>query len=343
VAPIFEDTTVYVLDAKLDAAFPVPSSDIAMLPPPRSSIQTQWTAAYHLHLGAAPTPSGFFQVRNARGQISVPSTNTIVNRDTTDSTFNVGLNPTIRLGNNALTFDSGVQATIRRDSLSPVEMNQNLFRVFTYVTTSSFFNVLAVSGYAIREAGPFTESNLHSRALTGAVDFRVGAPWGKTALVTGWGSTDQLFTPERYENYYTSSYVGLDRRFGSKVDIKAMAEDVRAWRVVAIRPGSIGIRGGIAQNLRPAGTVDFTPRRNWDVQFSSAYSSTRSFHVYDATQNGFSISYARPFRRMFKDESGSLPLEYPIRFSAGLQEENFFNFAGTQNQQFRPYVQINIF
>ncbi|MGB6689213.1 MAG: tetratricopeptide repeat protein [Terracidiphilus sp.] len=343
VQPIFEDTTVYVLDSKLDGPHPVPSNDTALLPPPRSSIETQWTAAYHLHLGPMPPPSGFFQVRNARGEISVPATNSIVDRDTTDSTFNFGLNPTIRLGNNVLTFDSGVQATVRRDSLSPVQLNQNLFRVFTYMTTSSFFNALSVSGYVIREAGPFTESNLHSRALIGAVDFRVGAPWGKTAFVTGWGSNDQLFTPERYENYYTSSYAGIERHFGSRLDVRAVAEDVRAWRVVAIRPGTIGIKGGIAQDLRPAGTIDFTPKRNWDVQFSSAYSSTRSFHVYDATQNGFSISYARPFRRMFKDESESLDLEYPIRFSAGFQEESFFNFAGAHNQQFRPYVQINIF
>ena len=74
-------------------------------------------------------------------------------------------------------------------------MNQNLFRVFTYVSTSSFFNAVSVSGYVIREVGPFTESNIHSHALAGAIDFRVGAPWGKTALVTGWGANDQQFSP----------------------------------------------------------------------------------------------------------------------------------------------------
>ena len=59
-----------------------------------------------------------------------------------------------------------------------------------------FFNLLAASAYVIRESGPFTESNLSSRTLTGAVDFRVGEPWGKTALVTGWGDTDQTFSPD---------------------------------------------------------------------------------------------------------------------------------------------------
>ena len=336
VEPIFEDSTVYVLDSKLDAAFPVPSSDTALLPPPRSSVETQWTNAYHLHLGHLPTTTGFFQVRNALGQISVPSTNSIVNRDTTDYTFNVGLNPTVNIGSNVLTFNSGVQATIRRDSESPVAMNQNLFRVFTYLSTSSFFNAVSVSGYFIRESGPFTKSNLHSQALAGAIDFRVGAPWGKTALVTGWGSNDQQFSPAHFEDYLTSSYLGIERRFGERLNVKAVAEDLRAWRVV-------GTNSGIAQNLRPAGTVDFAPNRNWDVQVSTAYSSTRSFHAYDAIQNGFSISYARPFRRKFNDDSGTVVLQYPIRFSAGIQEETFFNFTGGQDQQFRPYVRISLF
>ena len=211
VDPIFEDSTVYVLDSKLDATFPVPSSDTALLPPPRSSVETQSTNAYHLHFGQLPTVSGFFQVRNARGQISVPATNSIVSRNTTDYAFNVGLDPTVNIGRNVLTFNAGVQEIVRRDSESPVAMNQNLFRLFGYVSTSSFFNALSMSGYVIRETGPFTESNLHSAALTGAIDFRVGAPWGKTALVTGWGANDQQFSPVNYEDYYTSSYIGIDR------------------------------------------------------------------------------------------------------------------------------------
>jgi len=336
VEPIFEDSTVYVLDSKLDALFPIPSSDIALLPPPRSSIETQSLTAYHLHLGHLPTTSGFFQIRNARGEISVPSTNSIVNRDTTDYAFNVGMNPTINIGGNVLTFNSGIQATVRRDSESPVAMNQNLFRVFTYMSTSSFFNALSVSGYVSRESGPFTESNLHSQALSAAIDFRVGAPWGKTALVTGWGASDQQFTPVHFEDYLTSSYLGIERRFGERLDVRAVAEELRAWRVV-------GTNSGIAQNLRPAGTVDFTPNHKWDMQVSTAYSNVRSFHAYDAIQNGFSISYARPFRRKFNDDSGTVVLEYPIRFSAGVEQETFFNFTGGKNQQFRPYVRISLF
>lgn len=334
--PIYEDTTVYVLDSKLDASFPVPISDTALLPPPRSSFETQSTEAFHLHFGALPTPGGFFQVRNAEGQISVPATNSIVNRNTTDYTFNIGLSPVVHLGSNVAIFDGGIQATIRRDTLSPVAMNQNLFREFMYMSTSSFFNALSVSGFVIHEAGPFTEANLRSSALTGELDFRVGAPWGKTALVTGWGSSDQQFSPVNYENYYTSSYIGLERRFSDRLNVRAMVEDLRSWRVV-------GPNSGIAQNLRPAGTVDFIPKRNWEVQFSSSYSSTRSFHIYDAVQNGFSVSYAKPLQRRFSDDSGPVLLKYPIRFSAGLQDETFFNFPGGRNQQLRPYIQVTLF
>ncbi len=336
VNPVFEDTTVYVLDSKLDAPFAVPGNVTSLLPPPRSSLQTQETGAFHLHYGRIPTPSGFFQIRNQRGQISVPATNSIVNRNTTDWTWNIGLNPTVNLGNNVITFDGGFQTTVRRDSESPVQMNQNLFRVFTYVNTSSFFNALSVSGYILRESGPFTESNLHSRNLTAAIDFRVGAPWGKTALVTGWGSSDQLFTPMNFEDYVTSSYIGIDRHFSQRLDVRAMVEDLRAWR-------KVGGNSGIAQNLRPAGTVNFALNKSWNLQFSSAYSNNRGFHAYDATQNGFAVSYARPFRRKFNDDSGTVMLQYPIRFSAGLQEETFFNFQGGQNQQLRPYFQVSLF
>ena len=336
VEPVYEDSTVYVLDAKLDASFAVPVADSSLLPPPRSSLQTQGISAFHLHLGNLPTAGGFFQVRNARGDISVPATNSIVQRNTTDYAFNVGLAPVIHLGSDAILLNGGVQETLRRDSLSPIEMNQNLFRAFMYMSTSSFFNALSVSGYVIREAGPFTESNLKSRSLTGAIDFRIGAPWGKTALVTGWGSNDQTFSPVNFENYYTSSYVGLERRFSDRLSARAVVEDLRSWRVV-------GRNSGIAQNLRPAGTIDFSPKPNWHIEVSSAYSDTRSFHAYDAIQNGFSISYGKPLQRKWSDNSGSLMLKYPIRFSAGLQDETFFNFTGSGAQQLRPYVQINIF
>jgi tetratricopeptide (TPR) repeat protein len=334
VAPIFEDTTVYVLDAKLDA--PSLISGQGLIPPPRSSLATQWTGAYHLHLGDLPDVSGFFQTRNARGQISLPSEGTIVNRDTTDYSFNFGLNPTIHLGTNVLTFNTGIQETVRRDSLSPVDMNQNLFRQFLYMSSSSFFNMVSVSGYAIRESGPFTESSQHSRELAGALNFRVGRPWGKTALVTGWGARDDRFYPVISEDYYTSAYLGIERRVSERINFAVVAEDLRAWRVK-------GYSYAIAQALRPAASVQFAPTRNWSLQVSAAYSRNMGFHFYDAVQSGFAISYAMPVHRSFKDAGKEVELRYPIRFSAGMQQETFFNFTGGQNQQFRPYLRITLF
>ena len=336
VAPIFEDTSVYVLDAKLDANFPVPSYDTALLPPPRSSIQTQWTDAYHLHIGKVPAPGGFFQVRNSRGQISVPAFSAVVNRNTTDTTFNFGLNPTVHLGNNIMTFSGGVQETIRRDSVDPVDMNQNLFRVYAYLSTGSLFNVLSINGFAMRETGPFTRINIHSRMLAGALNFRVGTPWSKTALLAGYGVNDEWYKQINTEYYYSSSYVGISHSFSPRVNFNALMQYVRAWR-------GFGPRWGIAQDIVPTGNVDFKPAKNWDVNLTTAYSNNRGFHVYDAVQNGVSVSYAWPFRRMFNASSGSVSLEYPIRFSAGVQTQSFFNFSGPHSEQFRPYVEISIF
>lgn len=336
IEPIFEDSTVYVLDSKVDGPSPVATYEPGLLPPPRSSLQTLWTDAFHLHMGKWPPASGFFQLRNARGLISVPATSSIVNRNTTDSTLSFALNPSLHLGDNVITFSGGVQGTLRRDSLDPRDMNQNLFRVFAYMNTSSFFNAVSVSAYALRESGPFTQVTLHSRDLAAAVDFRVGAPWGKTAMITGWGVNDQVFRLTHIEDYYSSAYLGFEHRFSSRLNVSALAEYLRAWRI-------FGSRWGIAQDLRPAVTVDYAPARNWDVKFSSAYSNTRGFHVYDATQNGASVSYVRSLRHLFRSPSGDVNLQYPIRFSAGVQEEDFFNFTTAPNQQLRPYIEISIF
>jgi len=343
VQPIFEDSTVYVLDSKLNSPDgPVPPSSLSELPTPRSSLETNSINAFHLHLGNMPANGGFFQVRNAQGVISVPATNSIVHRNTTDYALNFGLDPTVHLGSNFVTLNSGVQGTIQRDSLSPIQLNQNLFRVFTYVSTSSFLNAVSADGFFAFELGSFTETPISERALTGAINFRVGAPWGKTALVTGWGINDQRFPSQQIgdsENYYTSSYIGLSHKFSPRLTAEAIVEDLRAWRIVPFSP----LHSAISQALRPAATINFSPTRNVDIQVSTSFESTRGFHVYDMTQNGFSLSYTRPVDRTFNDKTGKVHLKYPIRISAGLREETFLNFTSGQNQQFRPYVSVTIF
>ena len=188
-------------------------------------------------------------------------------------------------------------------------MNQNLFRQFVYLSTSSFFNWLSVKGFALHESGPFTESNLHSRDLAGAIEFRVGRPWANTALITGWGARDEQFNPIIREFYYTSTYAGIEQRFTDNLHLRAVGEYLRSWRVE-------GQQFAIAQAFRPAANIDYTFKRNWSVEGSVAYSRNMGFHVYDSVQGGFSVSYAMPIRRMFEENGQSLALRYPIRFSA---------------------------
>jgi hypothetical protein len=201
---------------------------------------------------------------------------------------------------------------------------------------------VSADGFFAFELGSFTETPISERALTGAINFRVGAPWGKTALVTGWGVNDQRFPSQQIgdsENYYTSSYIGLSHKFSPRLTAEAIVEDLRAWRIVPFSP----LHSAISQALRPAATINFSPTRNVDIQVSTSFESTRGFHVYDMTQNGFSLSYTRPVDRTFNDKTGKVHLKYPIRISAGLREETFLNFTSGQNQQFRPYVSVTIF
>jgi tetratricopeptide (TPR) repeat protein len=330
VAPIFENTTIYALDAQLIGA------PEGALPTPRSSIETQWTTGYRLHLPGMPDAGGYFQIRNAQGQISLPSANTIVNRDTTDYSFNFAVNPSFHLGNNVISLSAGLQKTLRRDSEDPFHMNQNLFRQFVYLSASSFFNWVSVKGFASHEAGPFTQSNLRSRDLAGALEFRVGRPWDKTAFITGWGARDEQFFPVIREFYYTSTYAGFEHRFTQNLNLRAVGEYLRSWRVEEQQ-------FAIAQAFRPAANIDYTFKRNWSVEASVAYSRNMGFHAYDAVESGFSVSYAMPFRRVFEENGEAIPLRYPIRFSAGVQQESFFNFSGGNNQQFRPFIRISIF
>jgi len=343
VQPIFEDSTVYVLDSKLDSpGGPVSPSNVAGLPPPRSSVETTLINAFHLHAGSLPANNGFFEVRNAQGTISVPATGSVVHRNTTDYALNFALDPTVHLGSDVVTFNSGIQGTLRRDTQSPVEMNQNLFRVFTYGTTSSFFNAVSANGFISAEFGPFTETPIDERMVTGAINFRVGTPWGKNALVTGWGATNQMFNSSSLgnsRNFNTSSYIGLSRTFSPKLSAEAIVEDIRAFRIEPYSP----IHSAISQGLRPAATVHYSPTKRWDFQASSSYESTRGFHVYDMTENAFTVSYVRPLDRMFNEGTGEMHLKYPIRFSAGVRQEGFINFGQGSNEKLVPYFSLTIF
>jgi hypothetical protein len=50
-----------------------------------------------------------------------------------------------------------------------------------------------------------------------------------------------------------------------------------------------------------------------------------------------------PVRRALEENGRILSVHYPLRFSAGLQQESFFNFTGGKNQQFQPFFRVGLF
>lgn len=330
--PIFEDENIYQMDARLRG---IPDGG-AVLPPPRRSIETFADARFRVHVPNFPLISGFVAERNARGTLSFPNQLLIQRRNTYDTIFNGGVAPVVRLGNVAFTLNPGLQFTIRRDTLSPVQMNQDLFRQYLYLSSSPIGNWLSFSGDLIREAGPFTDQHLHSRDFSGAINFRLGRPWGKTAFLTGFGARDMLFRPAIHEYYQNDVYGGIERKFGDKVTATALAEYLRAWRVEA---NSFSI----AQALRPGFALDIRPNERWSISASGLWSQGKGFHAYDNITNGVLISYMRPWHGTVNDGEGNVPVSYPLRFSIGIQQQTFYDFPGHTHMSIVPVVKLTLF
>ncbi len=87
--------------------------------------------------------------------------------------------------------------------------------------------------------------------------------------------------------------------------------------------------------------VALSPLPSAEASFS--YSRGMSFHDYDNVQSGFFISYVKPWRRMLNDATGAVPVEYPLRFSFGIQNQEFASFAGRGVAQFAPVVRLTLF
>lgn len=332
--PIYEDPTIYQVDAKLFNAL-----GTGLLPTPRASTQTMLTNVAHFHEKGLPPMHAMFQIRDARGVTSIPSEALILRRNTHDYAWNLGIAPTLRLGSAFINFDGGVQYTLRRDSFnreSALAMNQNLFRQFLYVNTSSFGNWLALRGFAFHETGPFTERKLSSKDNGAKLEFIVGRPWGKTAVITGYSVRDLQFSPLVREFFTTSTYAGVEHKFGEKLKVTALGELVRSWRVQELQFAA-------AQSLRPAGEIEFRPTPRWSFDAQVAYSRGEGFHSYDNVQGEFLISYVKPVRRNMNDGTGEIAIEYPLRFSFGVEQQKFFSFAGRGQTFFRPVVRLTFF
>lgn len=329
VGAVFEDENIYQEDARLLGV----QNSGALLPPPRRTIETFVDSRFQYRPDSFPPIQGFVAERNAQGSLSFPSQLLIQNRDTFDTIFNVSVAPIIRVGNIKLNILPGIQYTIRRDTLSPQFMNQDMFRQFLYVASSPIGNWFSFSGNLIREAGPFTDENLHSRDLSAAVDFRVGRPWGKTALLTGYSGRDLLFGPAVYEYYQTVAYAGLERKFGSRIRASAVAEFLRSWRVQAADYA-------IAQTLRPRFGLDDRINDHWSLSASGAWSSGRGFHAYDNVTSSVMVSYTREHNWNKSIGAETASVAYPMRFSFGFQQQSFYDFPGQQHTQVIPAAQF---
>ena len=352
-APIFEDINIYQLDFRLRGLTP----DSTLLPP-RSSIETIGTARYHLHFNGWPTISGLFQERNARGSISFPqgpvgptatppSGCTITSqqgcpvvvqyRNTYDTSFNSGINPVFHLFGTPVSLNPGVQFTLRRDASSPIQLNQDLFRQFLYLYTGSFANWVSVNGSLIHETGPFTEEHLHSREVSGTLEFEVGRPWSKTTLLTGYQGRDILFRPLIREYFNTDMYVGIQRKIGSAWTVAALGEYLRAWRVQ-------DADFAIAQALRPGYRVDYRPlTSHWAVHAAGTWSRGEGLNIYDNVNNEVMVSYIKGFQRPLNDGIGEVPVTYPLRISFGIQQQTFYNFSGNNRNTILPIIRINLY
>ena len=330
--PDLEDINVYQLDAKILHVVNNPSQ----LPPPRHSFESLGESHYRLKLGNFPAISGFVGQSMTAGKFLYPSIGFIENRNTYDTIFNGGVTPILHFGSNSITFNGGLQYTIRRDTISPVFMSQNLFRQFLYVSTSSFFNWLSVTGSAIREAGPFVDQNLRSRDAAANIELTVGRPWGNTSLITGYSARDLLFRPLIEEYFNTSTYAGLQHKFGNRVTAAILAEDLRSWRVQ-------NTQYAIAQAFMPGGRFDFRATTRWSVQGSFLLSRGSGYHAYDNAQSEFVVSYVRPLRGHLKDGMGEVPVAYPMRLSIGIQQQTFYNFPGSSRNTFLPIVHFTLF
>jgi tetratricopeptide (TPR) repeat protein len=337
VDPVFEDENIYQLDARL---LNLPSQS-QLLPLPRRTIETYADSHFLFRPNSFPAIEGFVAERNAQGSLSFPSQLHIQNRNTLDTIFNVSVAPVFQLGNVKLNVMPGLQYTIRRDTLSPVFLNQNLFRQFVYVSSSPIFDWLSFSGNLIREAGPFTEETLHSRDFSGAIDFRVGRPWGNTALLAGYSGRNLLFSPAVStdyravtEYYQTISYAGLEHRFGTRFRATAVAEFLRAWRIDHLEYAT-------AQTLRPRFGLDARFRERWSLSASAAWSSGRGFHAYDNINSNILLSYTREQGWGKSSDYGAGAVPHPLRFAVGLGQQSFYNFSGQTHTQIVPVAQFN--
>lgn len=326
-APVYQDTTVYEMDTRLLGA-PVQ---------PITSQETLVGSEFHYRRWHWAPIQGYVGLRNFHGDLSLTNEVGIIPRNTFDTLFNVGVTPVLRLGSARFALNPGIEFTIRRDTVSPVQLDQNLLREYLYLQTSPLFQWLSIQGFGVREAGPYTLQPLRSRDLAANLDFRVGRPWGRNFLVTGYYARDLLYHPQPAEFFSTSAWGGVEHRFGEKATLTVLAKYLRAWRVqdVTFTTGQI---------LVPGARVEVKPWERWIFSAAFDLSHGEGFQLYNNYQTGFLVSYVKPLRRMISDGKDDLGVDYPLSFSVGMQQQSFYNYNGAgRSSFFRPVIRISLF
>lgn len=330
VGAIFEDATVYDLDAKMFG------SNATNAPTPRSSIEWLTRNDFKRRIGGVPM-AFTYQFRNARGRTSFPSEDVVLDRNTMDHTFGVGITPTLRIGGFGLSLNPSIDFTVRRDANVSTDLDQNLFRQQVYFQTTPILNWLTVKGYASHETGPFIRRYFSSRDNVGNLDFTVGRPWGRNALVTGYHIRDLQLDKIQREYFSTSSYVGYQRAWGRDKKLKTtlLGEYIRSWRIQ-------DQFYAISQAMRPAAQVQWQGMR-WGADGYFTWTRGQGDHLYDNTQSSFVISYTKPWKSRAYDGIGEVGVQYPLTFSVGFAQQSFINFTGDQRSRIIPIVRLSLF
>jgi hypothetical protein len=236
-----------------------------------------------------------------------------------------------------LSVNPSIDFTVRRDANVPADLDQNLFRQQVYFQTTPILNWLAVRGYASHETGPFIRKDYSSRDNVGNLDFTVGRPWGRNALVTGYHIRDFLIDKIQREYFTTSSYIGYQRAWGRDKNLKTtiLGEYIRSWRIQ-------DQFFAISQAMRPAFQVQWQGTR-WGVDGNFAWTRGQGDHLYDNTQSSFLVSYTKPWKSRAYDGVGEVGVQYPLKFSAGFAQQSFINFTGDQRSRIIPVVRLSLF
>jgi hypothetical protein len=112
---------------------------------------------------------------------------------------------------------------------------------------------------------------------------------------------------------------------------------VRSWRV-------FDLDYAIAQILVPGARFEYKVNDRWSVNGAVDFTRGEGFSNYNNAQSGFFVTYMKPLHRSINEATGSLPVEYPLSFSIGMQQQTFFDYVGpSKTSTFSPTIRISLF